>query len=387
MNKNNKIKSRVLVVDDNAKNIQVLANHLKEDNYEVEYASSGKNAVMMIEKDEYDLILLDVMMPGIDGFETCKRIKKLEHRKHIPIVFVTAKSDIDSLTLGFEYGGVDYITKPFKADELLLRVSTHVELKKTRDLLNYHKTYLEKKEETFANELNTSIISAKKQKENLESIISTQSNVIKIFSEVYNKSLNNLSTPVSLLKLQNLDDKSFEQILQIENFIKSNSSTAEFILKNQAVFTKQEKSLSKIKFSPERLIANCLSEIASDLRSKNIKLNSDFDKDVEIIGDSLLIENVFKEIVKNALAFSPENSNIDISLANSTDSYIFTLKDEGPGFAKQYILYPFLPVQGDDKTYRLNLFFSKYVIDLHNFELKIGNNPDKGAYVRIIFPK
>ncbi|MDD2634314.1 MAG: response regulator [Bacteroidales bacterium] len=387
MSRNNKIKNRVLVVDDNAKNIQVLANHLKGDNYEVEYASSGKNAILMLEKEEFDIILLDVMMPGIDGFETCRRIKNIEHRKHIPIVFVTAKTDLDSLTLGFEYGGVDYITKPFKADELLLRVATHVELKKARDLLNYHKTYLEKKEETFTDELKTKQIEFKKEKENLISLIKSQSQLIKILTDVYNESLNNLSTPVSLLKLQISAQEPTVLINEIENFIKSNSSTAEFILKNQAVFISQEAALSKTKFAAERLIANVLSEVASQLRAKSIKVTSQFDKNIEILGDADLIENIIKSIVENAIQYSPENSIIHISLIESETNYTLTVTDEGEGFSKQYVLYPFQALQDENKLYRLSLFFAKYVLDLHQFELKIGNNTDSGAFVKIIFPK
>ncbi|MDD4150445.1 MAG: hybrid sensor histidine kinase/response regulator [Bacteroidales bacterium] len=387
MSRSYKIKNRVLVVDDNAKNIQVLANHLKEDNYEVEYASSGKNAILMVEKEEFDLILLDVMMPGIDGFETCRRIKNIEHRKHIPIVFVTAKTDIDSLTLGFQYGGVDYITKPFKADELLLRVSTHVELKKARDLLNYHKTYLEKKEETFTNELKNKQVEFKKHKDNLKSLIKSQSQLIKILTDVYNQSLNNLSTPVSLLKLKISDQEPTVLINEIENLIKSNSSTAEFILKNQAVFINQEAALSKIKFAPERLIANILSEKASQLRSKAIQLTSHSDKNIEILGDADLIESILKSIIENAMQYSPENSTIEISLVESENDYTLTVSDQGKGFSKHYILYPFQAFQDDDKSYHLNLFFAKYVLDLHHFELKIGNNTDSGAFVKIIFPK
>lgn len=388
MNRNkNKIKSRVLIVDDNAKNIQVLANHLKEDGYEVEYASSGKNAVMMVEKEEFDAILLDVMMPGIDGFDTCKRIKALDHRKHIPIIFVTAKTDLDSLTLGFEYGGVDYITKPFKADELLLRVSTHVELKKARDLLSYHKTYLEKKEASFTKDINRKAIELKQQKDNFDSILNALSSTLKIMADVYNESLNNISTPVSLLKLQNCDEKSLELVNQIENLLKSNTDTADFIFKNQKVFTDQEKALTKSKIQPERIIANILSEKASDFRSKSIKLKTDFDSGVEIAADSSLIENTLSSIISNAFKFSNENSEIQITLKESESENNLIIKDQGSGFPKQYILYPFKPIKDENGIYHLSLFFAKYIMDLHGFGIRIGNNPDQGGFVKLTFPK
>ena len=385
--RNNNIKSRVLVVDDNPKNIQILASHLRDDNYEVEYASSGKNAVTMVEKEEFDLILLDVMMPGIDGFETCRRIKNIETRKHIPIIFVTAKTDVDSLTLGFDYGGVDYITKPFKADELLLRVATHIELKKARDLLNYHKTYLEKREEHFIEQINLKNTELKKQARDFEYIIGAQSEIIKLFGEVYNSSLNKISTPVNLLKLQNLDEKSTDLVNNIETLLRSNSKTAEFLITNQSLFTKKEKVLKIVSFSPERIVAEFIGEQASLLRTRNISIKTEFEPNVQVSGDKNLIDQVIKGLIINALKNSTNDSEITIKIANLKEGSSLTISDQGNGFPKDYILYPYKPVYKDEtKDYGLGLFMAKYITDLHNFEMKIGNNPDRGAFVRIVFP-
>ena len=385
--RNNNIKSRVLVVDDNPKNIQILASHLRDDNYEVEYASSGKNAVTMVEKEEFDLILLDVMMPGIDGFETCRRIKNIETRKHIPIIFVTAKTDVDSLTLGFDYGGVDYITKPFKADELLLRVATHIELKKARDLLNYHKTYLEKREEHFIEQINLKNSELKKQTRDFEYIINSQTEIIKLFSEVYNSSLNKISTPVNLLKLQNLDEKSTDLVNNIETLLRSNSKTAEFLITNQSLFTKKEKVLKIVSFSPERVVAEFIGEQASLLRTRNISIKTEFESNVQVSGDKNLMDQVIKGLIINALKNSTNDSEITIKIANLKEGSSLTISDQGNGFPKDYILYPYKPVYKDEtKDYGLGLFMAKYISDLHNFEMKIGNNPDRGAFVRIVFP-
>jgi two-component system sensor histidine kinase/response regulator len=385
--RNNNIKSRVLVVDDNPKNIQILASHLRDDNYEVEYASSGKNAVTMVEKEEFDLILLDVMMPGIDGFETCKRIKNIESKKHIPIIFVTAKTDVDSLALGFDYGGVDYITKPFKADELLLRVATHIELKKARDLLNYHKTYLEKREAHFIEQINLKNSELKKQARDFEYTINTQSEIIKLFSEVYNSSLNKISTPVNLLKLQNLDEKSTDLVNSIETLLRSNSKTAEFLMTNQSLFTKKEKVLKIVSFSLERIVAEFIGEKASLLRTRNISIKTEFESNVKVNGDKNLMSHVIKGLIINALSNSVDDSEITIKITSLNEGSSLTISDLGPGFTKDYILYPYKPVYNDEtEDYGLGLFMAKYITDLHNFEMKIGNNPDRGAFVRIVFP-
>ena len=127
--------SHILVVDDNKENLKLAGSILKENGYKIAVALNGESAIKILEKNSFDLILLDVMMPGIDGFEVCRRIKYNEKLKDIPIVFLTAKDQSKDLVDGFAAGGVDYITKPFNKDVFLARVSTHVELKQSRDML------------------------------------------------------------------------------------------------------------------------------------------------------------------------------------------------------------------------------------------------------------
>ncbi len=123
----------ILVVDDNPDNIQVVANILQENNYELSVFLNGENALEFLELETPDLILLDVLMPDMDGFELCRIIKQNRKMKDIPIIFLTAKNEIEDLVAGFKLGAVDYITKPFIPIELLLRIKTHIELKKTRE--------------------------------------------------------------------------------------------------------------------------------------------------------------------------------------------------------------------------------------------------------------
>ena len=123
-------KSRILIVDDVVDNIRVAMNILKEENYEFSFANNGNEALSLLHEEllPFDLILLDIMMPGSDGFKVCQKLKETPATANIPIIFLTAKVDIDSVTKGFEIGGVDYITKPFHANELMARVKTHLEL-------------------------------------------------------------------------------------------------------------------------------------------------------------------------------------------------------------------------------------------------------------------
>lgn len=118
----------ILVVDDIPKNLEVIGNILSLEQYQISVAGDGQKAWNILQRLSPDLILLDIMMPAIDGYTLCRRIKSLEDKKDIPIIFITAKSEPDDLVKGFASGAVDYITKPFNAAELSARVRTHIAL-------------------------------------------------------------------------------------------------------------------------------------------------------------------------------------------------------------------------------------------------------------------
>lgn len=118
----------VLIVEDNPKNVQVLGTILMEGGYQVAVASSGPAALELVPKIKPDLILLDIMMPEMDGYEVCRRLKSVDATREIPIIFLTAKTETDDIVKGFDLGAADFITKPFRAKELLARVNTHISL-------------------------------------------------------------------------------------------------------------------------------------------------------------------------------------------------------------------------------------------------------------------
>jgi putative two-component system response regulator len=153
----------LLIVDDVLDNIQVAMNILKEDSYDFSYAKSGEGALKLLREHNFDLVLLDVMMPGIDGYEVCKRMKDDPRLLDIPVIFLTAKVDIDSMAKGFKSGGVDYITKPFHADELLARVKTHLELYKAKKILKNHNISLQTKLDLEYNRILTELEKSQKE--------------------------------------------------------------------------------------------------------------------------------------------------------------------------------------------------------------------------------
>lgn len=144
-------KSLILTVDDKPQNLQFLGKLLSNNGYEVAMAQSGVQALKFVRTELPDLILLDIMMPEMDGYKVCEKLKAEPPTRHIPVIFLTARSDAQDIAKGFEAGGVDYVTKPFHSVELLARIKTHIELKTLRSLLPVC-LHLSKKTEPAADE-------------------------------------------------------------------------------------------------------------------------------------------------------------------------------------------------------------------------------------------
>jgi len=161
----------LLVVDDVVENIQVAMNVLKEENYNLSFALNGEEALELIKGSSFDLILLDIMMPGMDGYEVCQKLKSDDYTKDIPVIFLTAKIDIESISKGFELGAVDYISKPFNPEELIARVATHLELYKSRLLLTQ-------------NNLNIQVKAKKEKQRLLSELERNQREIIYILAEL-----------------------------------------------------------------------------------------------------------------------------------------------------------------------------------------------------------
>ncbi|MBN1413356.1 MAG: diguanylate cyclase [Spirochaetales bacterium] len=128
-------RSLILIVDDNPNNLQLLGSMLRENEFSVAVAQNGVQALEYVKKKKPDLILLDIMMPEIDGYEVCLKLKEDIQTERIPVIFLTAKSDPENIIRGFDVGGVDYITKPFIKKVVLARINVHIKLNKTLEKL------------------------------------------------------------------------------------------------------------------------------------------------------------------------------------------------------------------------------------------------------------
>ncbi len=152
------MKGELLIVDDNPENLRVLSSMLKQEGYSVRAAKNAKQALASIDSSEPDLMLLDVHMPEMDGFELCQQIKARSEFHNLPIIFLSALNDTFNKKQGFDAGAVDYMTKPFDVEEVKIRIRTHLELKASLMELDHLKQEIAKKDkeiETLKERLNT----------------------------------------------------------------------------------------------------------------------------------------------------------------------------------------------------------------------------------------
>lgn len=160
----------LLIIDDIPENIQVLGHVLDKEHYSVSFATDGQQALDMIAENEFDLILLDIMMPHMDGYEVCRRLKQMPAKKEVPVIFLTARTEAVDIVRGFQVGAVDYVTKPFNSYELLARVRTHIELTDARKAILRHNSELSEKN-AILEKANTELEKALARIKTLEGIL------------------------------------------------------------------------------------------------------------------------------------------------------------------------------------------------------------------------
>ena len=208
----------ILVVDDNPNNLRVLLDILHEAGFKVSVVKSGELALQKLPFIQPDLILLDIMMPGIDGFETCRRLKANENTQNIPVIFMTVLSDVENKVQGLQLGAVDYITKPIQAEEVIARVKVHLELRNTQIKLIHEISKNQQNEQKFKGILDTAS----------DGIISIDENqIIQFFNQAAQKIFGYLPEEVLGQPLDILLPEAFRQIHQqhVRNFATSHTSS------------------------------------------------------------------------------------------------------------------------------------------------------------------
>ncbi len=293
----------ILIVDDKPQNIQILGKTLREHEYEITVANSGKQALKVVEKLSPDLILLDIMMPEMDGFEVCTRLKNSANTKEIPVIFLTAYADSDNLIKGFESGAVDYITKPFHIAEVIARVKTQLELKLSKEILQEKNIQQKELLHILCHDLANPI-----------SIIKTYLNFAEIEPEL-------------------LTEKKDTMVLAVDNALE----IIEFVRKMRAL---EEKNfgLSLEAISIKTALNQSLTVLQEKFSQKNIKPVINIEDNLSILGEKISFTNsVLNNIFTNAIKFSFPDSQIIIGAHKQEEVITITIKDFGVGMSPRLI--------------------------------------------------
>jgi len=384
------LKQKILIVDDNPKNLQVLGKILQDENYNIEFAVDGKAALEWLKSDNFDLVLLDIMMPGMNGFEVCREIRSSEGIfSDIPVIFLTADTDRESLLKGFELGAQDYLTKPFDARELLARVSTQLELKLSRELLKEVNKLLEEKVAERTLQLKEANERLEEANARLMELDRNKSDFLNLISHEIRTPLNGilgimeiLKGPVDTGEISGLVQMLDESVRRLEQF--ASNALLLTTLKTKSHEIKKEKT------DISELTGSLLNEEKEKIREKGLMIErKDEITPCFVSGNAELITKCLKNVLDNAIRFSPDKGVISINTYLEKQNTVCEIKDQGKGFAPEILNRSFeLFTTGNeykDKSTGLGLSISHMIMKAHEGDIILGNVPGGGASVKLLF--
>lgn len=291
-------RARILVVDDQPANIQTVGTLLTQQGYDVVSALSGAEALAFCETDIPDLILLDMRMPRMDGFEVCSRLKTLVPTAAVPIIFLTAASERESVIRGFSAGAVDYVTKPFVEEELLARVRTHLDLKRMRD--------------------------------DLSRIAQERADLTQVVAH----DLKNPLTAILLAADGAVGAEGDKLQAQIDTIRASVTRCIGFIDQYLGRWALAEKvqgpELETLNLAP--ILESAVAELQARAQQRGMNIALSIGDDPEVMGNALVLRQIVDNLISNAVKYGAASSAIEIGCAVGRSGLLrVTVADRGPG--------------------------------------------------------
>ncbi len=303
--------ARLLVVDDQEANLKILGDILGRCGFDIILAGDGEQALRRLEHRPVDLILLDVLMPGRDGFETCQLIRAKPEWRDIPIIFLSAADDKTLIVRALEVGGVDYVTKPFNQAELLSRVRTHITLKTTRDRLSQ---LAEDKDELLG-------ILAHDLKNHLGGM--------QMSVQLLHDRAKKLSDTRLERMAANIHDSTNQMLAFVQEFLANSAADRGLTLNLEPVCLGQA-------------TAAAVQHYAEAARRKGIALEHATSDNATIAADRKALDQVLDNLISNALKFSPAGTAVRVIVEPMPHGgAVCQVQDQGPGFTEEDRLHMF----------------------------------------------
>jgi two-component system, sensor histidine kinase and response regulator len=363
----------ILIVDDTEENLDILVEALS-DEYGISVAMDGETALEILKEEVPDIILLDIIMPGMDGYDVCKKIKENKETTDIPIIFLTAITEIESKSRGFESGAVDYITKPFEILEVKARIRTHLSLKLAKYELSEKNKILEQKTVELENAFNELEAFSYTVSHDLKSPIRAIEAYVKIILEEENKKLQSNTKEI----VSKVNDICGNTITMIENLLKYSKVTNLEICRELIDISKIFKST----FEQYKAIY--------DERIIEFEFETGMPK---VWADSILIKQVISNIISNSIKFTKNECKASIIAGCKRDKeeYIFYVKDNGAGIdmefsGKLFGVFQRLHSQEDFHGNGIGLAIVRKIIQKHEGRTWIEGKVNEGAIIYFTLP-
>ena len=361
----------VLIVDDNVENLQVLLAYLNNSGYKLLVAENGENALRQLEHVHPDLILLDVLMPGIDGFETCRRLKANPATREIPVIFVTALNEPEHKLKGFEFGGIDYITKPFQVEEVLARVHAHVTVRKLQRELRQKNAELE--------ELNAS-------KDKFFSILA-----------------HDLKNPlIGFLSFAKFMEEGFaewgkEQIQELAQQFREAAENLFALLENLLTWSRIQQG--GIEYIPQDfplgiVVVRNIDLLMPNARQKQLTLTNRVPELMPVDADLNMLDTIVRNLLSNAIKFTASGGTVEIAATHDEQTVTVTVRDTGIGIPAEKLPNLFRidakcqrAGTAGEKGTGLGLILCKEFVEKNGGRIWVASEVDQGTTFAFTLPK
>lgn len=424
------IKNTILVVDDQPQNVRLIGTLLRVD-YNLLVADNGEKAIKSANEKHPDLILLDIMMPEMSGFEVCEILKSNPATKDIPIIFLTAKTEQEDILKAFEIGGVDYITKPFHAQEVMARIRTHLELKNSKDIISNQNEELQIKNskleqaQKILTQKNEELLNAMKnleaQAQHLNKLYSqliqnenvlkaTNDELVKINQEkdkFFSIISHDLRSPfagfVTLTDLitKNINAFTKEELLELIESLNNNAQSTYSLLEDLLEWARSQ--MGRIKINIEKvdiatITYETLYSMSNLAEQKEITLEHNIDRNTFVECDRNMISTVVRNIISNAIKFTNINGKITlyseiIETSLMKKYWRVSVEDTGVGMSDEQLknlfslnLYNSTIGTANEKGTGLGLVISNDFIQKMNGRMWVESQVGKGSVFHIELP-
>lgn len=373
-----KNKDLILIVDDQPNNLKVISSVLG-DKYSISVANSGENALKILNKVTPQLILLDIMMPGMNGFEVCEKLKANEGTKEIPVIFLTAKTEISDLVKGFNYGAVDYITKPFNATEVKVRINNHLSLAHAKSQIKAQKKDLQEKNQA------------------LKKLMSEKD---KFFSIIAHDLKSPFSGLLGMLELMNDEGTELteEETKKLLPALLKNAENVYALVENLLEWSRLQRNALEVnseKMNPQEVVNEVLGYLEATANQKQITLINEVNENHAVFADRMMFNTILRNLISNALKFTREGGKITVASETEADGkVVISVTDTGIGMDSKTIDEVFsidknvsTPGTNNEQGTGLGLILCKEFIELQKGEIRIKSKVNEGTCISFTLPK